>query len=73
MGRFFSPRNLRRYRSLIDDKINAGERARVLEGLAEEWGAFTQECRMASVVPVRSRTSFLKDKIQSDASTKRSY
>jgi len=34
MGRSFNPTNLQRYRSLIDDKINAGENARVLEGLA---------------------------------------
>jgi len=73
MGKFFSPTNLRRYRSLMDDKINAGERVRVLKVLAEEWGVFTRECRMAGVVRVGSRMAFAKDESQSDASGKPSY
>ena len=73
MEKFFSPTNLLRYRSLMDDKINAGERARVLKVLTEEWDAFARECRMDGVVRIRSGTSFLKDEIQSDASGKRSY
>ena len=48
MGRFFSPTNLRRYRSLVDDAVDAPERGRVLKALAEEWGAFTRECRIPS-------------------------
>lgn len=46
MGTFFSRTNLRRYRSLMDDQINADDRARVLGALAEQWDAFTRECRM---------------------------
>ena len=73
MGKFFSPTNLRRYRSLMNDKIDAGERVRVLKVLAEEWGAFTRECRMASVVRVGSKMPFAKDGSQGDASGKPSY
>ena len=73
MGKFFSPTNLRRYRSLMNDKINAGERVRVLKALAEEWDAFTRECRMVDVVRVGSRTAFVKDESQNDASGKPGY
>jgi hypothetical protein len=54
MGRFFSPRNLGRYRRLAGDKVDAAERNRVLKVLAEEWGAFTRECRMPSRTNLRS-------------------
>jgi hypothetical protein len=60
MGKFFSPTNLHRYRSLTDNKTDAGERARVLKVLAEEWEAFTRDCRMGSAVSVGSSTSFAK-------------
>jgi hypothetical protein len=72
MGRFFSPTNLRRYRRLVDDKTNAGERTRVLKVLAEEWGALTRECRTATAIRVGSRTSPFEGEIQGDASGKRS-
>jgi hypothetical protein len=52
MDRFFSPTNLRRYRSLVGDKINAGERTRVLKALTDEWGTFTRECRSASAIRI---------------------
>jgi hypothetical protein len=72
MGRFFSPTNLGRYRSLVDDKNTADERTRVLKVLAEEWGAFMRECRTASAIRVGSRTSPFKAEIQGDATGKRS-
>jgi len=53
MGRFFNPTNLSRYRRLAGDKIDAAERNRVLKVLAEEWGAFTRECRMFSETNLR--------------------
>jgi hypothetical protein len=72
MGRFFSPTNLGRYRSLVGDKINADERTRVLKALAEEWGAFMRECRTASAIRVGSGMSPFKAKSQGDAGGKRS-
>jgi hypothetical protein len=66
MGRFFSPTNLHRYRSLVDDKIDGGERTRVLELLADEWGAFTRECRTLSASSVGSKTSFSAGETQSE-------
>jgi len=72
MSTFFNPTNLRRYRSLTDDKINVGERARVLDALAEEWNAFTRECRMTEIARAGSRTSFGESESQSDAGGKRS-
>ncbi|HKS63285.1 MAG TPA: hypothetical protein VJT13_16400 [Xanthobacteraceae bacterium] len=71
MSAFFSSTNLRRYRSLMDDKINIGERVRVLDALAEEWDASTRECRMAGIAHTDSRTSFAQSEIQGDASGKR--
>lgn len=53
MGRFFTPTNLGRYRRLAGDENNATERDRVLKVLAEEWSAFTRECRMASATRLR--------------------
>jgi len=73
MGKFFSPANLRRYRSLMNDKVNAGERVRILKVLAEEWDAFTRECRIVDVVRVGSRTAFVKDESQNNASGKPGY
>jgi hypothetical protein len=60
MGKFFSPTNLGRYRSLVDDKTSAAERSQILTTLAEEWGAFTRECRSASPIRAESRTSFCR-------------
>jgi hypothetical protein len=51
MGRFFSPTNLSRYRKLADDKIDVDDRNRILEALAEEWRAFTNEFRTSNAVP----------------------
>ena len=45
MARFFTPTNLDRYRMLAGDKIDAPERDRVMQALAQEWNAFTRECR----------------------------
>jgi len=73
MGTFFSRTNLRRYRSLMDDQINADDRARVLGALAEQWDAFTREYRMAGVARAGSMTSFAESEIQSDASGEPSY
>ena len=70
MGRFFSPRNLRRYRSLMDAKINVGERVRVLKALAEEWDVFSCESRTAS--PVHVGGPFASD-VQNDANGKPNY
>jgi hypothetical protein len=53
MDRFFSLKNLDRYRRLADDEIAAAERSRVLEVLASEWDAFTRECRKPSATRVR--------------------
>jgi hypothetical protein len=72
MGRFFSPTNLGRHRSLVGDKLNADERTQVLKVLAEQWGAFTRECRTANVIRVGSWTSAFTGRIQGDASGKRS-
>jgi hypothetical protein len=69
MGKFFSPTNLRLYRILMNDEVIAGERVRVLKVLAEEWDAFTRECRMAGVVRVGSSMAFAKDERQGDASS----
>ena len=71
MGRFFSSRNLRRYRSLMNAKINVGERVQILKALAEEWDVFARESRTAS--PVRVGASFAKCNVQNDANGKPNY
>jgi hypothetical protein len=45
MARFFTPANLDRYRILAGDRIDAPERHRVMQALAQEWRAFTRECQ----------------------------
>ena len=45
MDRFFSRRNLCRYRKLAGDDIGDAERRRIIEDLAEELKSFRREAR----------------------------
>lgn len=54
MARFLSPTDLRRYRSLAGDRLNAAERAQVLYALGDEWNAFKHECRAVQRSPKTS-------------------
>jgi hypothetical protein len=49
MGRFYSPRNLERYRKLASGAIGTAEQRQLLEDSAEEMNSFTREARMAAV------------------------
>jgi hypothetical protein len=49
MGRFFSPRNLARYRRLASGAIGEPEQQQLLEDLAKEMNAFRREARVAAV------------------------
>jgi hypothetical protein len=51
MARFLSPTNLRRYRSLAADRLNAAERGQILHALGDEWNAFKRECRATQRLP----------------------
>lgn len=48
IDRFFSPKNLGRYRKLAGGAISEIERHQLLEDLAEEMNAFRREARMAT-------------------------
>jgi hypothetical protein len=54
MNRFFSPTNPARYRGLTCGTINTAKRSQILKVLADEWSAFTRECRVHSAIRVRS-------------------
>lgn len=49
MGRFFSPKNLERYRKLAGGAISESEQQQLLEELVEEMNAFMREIRVAAV------------------------
>lgn len=49
MGRFFSPKNLDRYRKLASDTVGAAERDRVLKTLAGEMRTFRRECHLLTL------------------------
>ena len=49
MARFFNPTNLDLFRRLASDEIASAGRHHLLKVLAEEWDAFTQECRVTRV------------------------
>jgi hypothetical protein len=54
MGRFFTRKNLDRYRKLAGGTIEVTERHRILEVLAEEMDAFRREARMLTGRHLRS-------------------
>lgn len=49
MSRFFSPRNLGRYRKLASGAISEAEQHQLLKDLADEMTAFRREARVAAV------------------------
>jgi hypothetical protein len=51
MNRFFDPRNIDRYRKLASSGIDATERRRVMQSLAEELNAFRQEAHTSASQP----------------------
>jgi hypothetical protein len=54
MDRFFSSKNIRRYRKLIGSTIKTSERQRILGLLVNEIAAFKDECR----APVRRKSDY---------------
>jgi hypothetical protein len=54
-GQVLQPKDSQPVPQLNRGQDNADERTRVLKVLAQEWGAFMRDCRMASAIHVGSK------------------